>query len=133
MEPKQVIVVRHDLSMRKGKVAAQVAHASMKVILDLMDRQIISKTFDQSRMVLHKDDPLSIWMRGSFAKVVVRVNSLEELLEVRDNASKAGVRHALIVDAGRTEFHGVPTPTCVAVGPDYPDKVDPITGHLQLL
>ena len=38
----------------------------------------------------------------------------------------------LCVDAGRTEFHGVPTATCCAIGPDWPERIDPITGHLKL-
>ena len=57
----------------------------------------------------------------------------DELLGVVRAAQEAGVMAHLCVDAGRTEFHGVPTPTCCAVGPDFPDRIDPITGHLKLL
>ena len=71
-------------------------------------------------------------MRESFAKVVVKVNDLAELLQIRDNAKNAGLEVHLIVDSGRTEFHGESTPTCIAIGPDYSDKIDPITGHLEL-
>jgi peptidyl-tRNA hydrolase, PTH2 family len=55
------------------------------------------------------------------------------LLGVVQAAKDAGVLVQLVVDAGKTEFHGVPTPTCCAVGPDYPERIDPITGHLKLL
>jgi PTH2 family peptidyl-tRNA hydrolase len=55
-----------------------------------------------------------------------------ELLAVVQKAQQAGVIAHLCVDAGRTEFHGVPTPTCCAVGPDDPERIDPITGHLKL-
>jgi peptidyl-tRNA hydrolase, PTH2 family len=65
--------------------------------------------------------------------VCVRVDSEEELLCVVKAAQEAGLLVQLCVDAGRTEFHGVPTPTCCAVGPDFPERIDPITGHLKLL
>src|SRR3954454_1089678 len=73
------------------------------------------------------------WLDGAFTKVCVRADSEEELLAVVEKAREAGVLVQLCVDAGRTEFHGVPTPTCSAVGPDYPERIDPITGHLKLL
>lgn len=136
MEPKQVIVVRHDLKMRKGKVAAQVAHASMKIILDLMGEVAppsIGPNNTELSLVLDNDDPLLLWIDGVFAKIVARVESEEELLEIERKAREAGIRTALITDAGRTEFHGVPTNTCVAIGPDDPKKIDKITGHLKLI
>ena len=61
------------------------------------------------------------------------MDSEEELLAVVRVAQEVGVLAHLVVDAGRTEFHGVPTPTCCAVGPDVPERIDPITGHLKLL
>jgi PTH2 family peptidyl-tRNA hydrolase len=61
------------------------------------------------------------------------VNSEAELDAVVAKAREAGVPCALIVDAGKTEFHGVPTKTCCAVGPGWTDEVDPITGALPLL
>lgn len=73
------------------------------------------------------------WLEGSFTKVCVRVDSEEELLCVVKAAQEAGLLVQLCVDAGRTEFHGVPTPTCCAVGPDFSERIDPITGHLKLL
>lgn len=133
MEPKQVIVVRHDLKMRKGKVAAQVAHASMKVILDMMTEAPGYNKTIYKHLHLKKDDPMTAWLQGSFAKIVARVESEQELIDIYEAARAAKIRVALITDAGRTEFHGVPTKTCVAIGPDYPDKIDKITGHLKLI
>jgi PTH2 family peptidyl-tRNA hydrolase len=122
MDTKQVIIVRKDLNMRKGKIAAQVAHASMKVFFDRMkeDKIIISKAMKE-------------WVEGSFTKICVYVESEEELLALYKKALDADIPCALIKDNGNTEFHGVPTHTCVAIGPDYIDKIDAITGGLPLL
>ncbi len=120
--PKQVIVMRRDLGMRRGKEIAQGAHASM-IWLALRIRQP-GCTFSEAERA---------WLDGAFTKVCVRVDSEEELLAIVQQAHEAGVLVQLCVDAGRTEFHGVPTPTCCAVGPDFPDRIDPITGHLRLL
>jgi peptidyl-tRNA hydrolase, PTH2 family len=120
--PKQVIVMRRDLAMRRGKEIAQGSHASM-IWLALRIRQ----------PGFSFNDAESQWLDGSFTKICVRVDSEEELLGVVQIAQAAGVLVYLCVDAGRTEFHGVPTPTCCAVGPDFPERIDPITGHLRLL
>ena len=120
--PKQVIVMRRDLGMRRGKEIAQGAHASM-IWLALRIRQP-GYTFTEAERR---------WLDGAFTKVCVRVDSEEELLAIVEKAREAGVLVQLCVDAGKTEFHGVPTPTCCAVGPDFPERIDPITGHLKLL
>ncbi len=121
-DPKQVIVMRRDLGMRRGKEIAQGAHASM-IWLAARIRQP-GYTFSEAER---------LWLDGPFTKVCVRVDSEEELLAVVQKAREAGVLVQLCVDAGKTEFHGVPTPTCCAVGPDLPERIDPITGHLKLL
>jgi peptidyl-tRNA hydrolase, PTH2 family len=122
MEPKQVIVMRRDLGMRRGKEIAKGAHASM-IWLSQRIREP-GYAFTEAERA---------WLDGSFTKVCVRVDSEEELLGIVRAAEEAGVMAYLCVDAGRTEFHGVPTPTCCAVGPDFADLIDPITGHLKLL
>ena len=73
------------------------------------------------------------WIVGSFAKVCVRCNSEEELMAIHDKAIELGLEVHLITDSGRTEFHGQPTRTCLAIGPDDASKIDPVTGHLELL
>ena len=120
--PKQVIVMRRDLGMRRGKEIAQGAHASM-IWLALRIRQPGYSFTEAERR----------WLDGAFTKVCVRVDSEEELLSIVRRAQEAGVLVELCVDAGRTEFHGVPTPTCCAVGPDFPELIGPITGHTKLL
>lgn len=121
-EPKQVIVMRRDLMMRRGKEVAQGAHASM-MWLALRVRQP-DCTFTEAEQR---------WLDGGFTKICVQVFSEADLLKIVEKAREAGVMAHLVVDAGRTEFRGVPTPTCCALGPDYPERINPITGKLRLL
>ena len=113
---KQVIVLRKDLKMRKGKMVAQGCHASMKATLENMD---------------HPD--VKAWLDGRFAKIVVSVDTEDELFAIHRAAKDAGLVCSLIQDAGFTEFGGVPTYTAVAVGPSLAEKIDVITGELKLL
>lgn len=125
-EHKQVIVLRKDLNMRKGKMAAQAAHASMAAILN-------QGNYDDSIFTLVLDERIKPWLTGRFKKIVVSVNSESELKQVYEAAKAAGLITAYIVDSGLTEFGGVPTPTAVAVGPDTEEKVNAICGNLPLL
>lgn len=126
-EPKQVIVVRKDLNMRKGKIAAQASHASLGAVLNYA-----TYTGEES-ITIAVNSPLFDWLSGRFTKVCVSVDSEEELLAIYNLAVRNGVNVKLITDAGLTEFNGVPTKTCLALGPDYPENIDSITGHLKLL
>jgi PTH2 family peptidyl-tRNA hydrolase len=72
------------------------------------------------------------WAQGTFTKITCQVASEEELLAVHRAALAAGLPVALVQDAGKTEFHGVPTYTCLAVGPANAKDVDEVTGHLKL-
>ncbi len=132
-EVKQVIIIRRDLNMRTGKLAAQVAHASMKILLDRMseDKSMLNHT--RRSIMLRNGSPLSQWLDGQFTKIVLYVNSVEELLTLKDNAESIKLYTALITDAGKTEFHNKPTVTALAIGPDYSEKIDKVTGDLPLL
>ena len=123
---KQVLVMRHDLKMRRGKQIAQGAHASMSFLCRRL-QEAGSVSLDGLT------DAQRAWLTGAFAKVCCRVDSEEELMQIHDKALEAGLEVHLITDSGRTEFHGQPTRTCLAIGPDEADKIDAITGHLQLL
>lgn len=127
-EPKQVIVVRKDLNMRKGKIAAQSAHASLGAILNY---NVSTETDTVLLNLSYK--PVQEWLKGRFTKICVSVDSEEELLAIYNLALRNGVNVKLIQDAGLTEFGGVATFTCLALGPDNPEILDPITGHLKLL
>lgn len=123
---KQVIVMRHDLKMRKGKQIAQGAHASLSFLTRRLQRSGVLSLADFSPSA-------QAWISGSFAKVCVRCNSEEELMAIHDKAIAMGLEVHLITDSGRTEFHGHPTRTCLAIGPDEATKIDQVTGHLELL
>ena len=127
IEPKQVIVVRKDLNMRKGKIASQVAHASSKVFFD---RAMTSNLY----MSIECTEEMMAWVKsGVFTTIVVSVDSEEELHDLKKQADIWGIPNALIQDMGKTEFHGVPTYTCLAIGPDDSKYVDEITGDLPLM
>jgi len=130
---KQVIVVRKDLNMRKGKMAAQVAHASMKAILDTAVDFSIAGLHPVERLCIPLTPNIKQWLDDKFTKIVVSVDSEQELLDIAHNASAAGLLVGLVRDAGLTEFKGVPTYTAVAIGPNNPDKIDKITGQLKLI
>lgn len=126
-EPKMIIVVRKDLHMRSGKIAAQVAHAAMKFLFRAHDRGARSFTFCAKDKAEHQ------WITERFKKVVVSVDSEQELRDLIAAARNVSIEVNDIVDAGLTEFHGVPTLTCAALGPDLPSRLDPLTGKLSLL
>ena len=131
MTIKQVIVMRTDLGMRKGKMIAQGAHASIAFLARGLQYG------DENNNIVWCEIPLTRnewnWVRGIYTKICVRVDSEEELLAVHKAAEDAGLGSYLITDNGLTEFNGVPTNTCCAIGPDLSEKIDPITKHLRLL
>lgn len=126
---KQVIVIRTDLNMRKGKMIAQGSHGVLGAILS------ISKIDHENKCItIPMNENLKGWLYdGLFTKICVRVDSENELLDVYNKAKNAGLMHCLIEDAGKTEFHGNKTYTVVVVGPAEEEEVNKITGHLKLL
>jgi PTH2 family peptidyl-tRNA hydrolase len=110
---KQSIVARRDLGMGEGKLAAQVAHASLKAY---------EHTTENSR---------SEWKRGGQKKIVLGVDGDRALFELQERAKVKGLPTGLINDAGHTQLDP-DTPTAVAIGPASDDRVDTITGDLPL-
>ena len=131
--PKQVIVVRKDLNMRKGKIAAQVAHASIGVLLDQMSTEINEEGDIERTLLISPGSALDQWINGIFTKICVYVRSEEELTGLHEKAKALGIPCKLITDCGKTEFHGEPTLTVLSVGPDWNDQVDLVTSGLPLL
>jgi len=136
MTVKQVIVMRKDLSMRKGKMIAQGAHSALKVFLDL--QRSVTKFGNVLKYQISLPEgntgkEMNDWVEGIFTKICCGVNSEEELLSIYNNAKEKGLPCSLIQDSGLTEFGGIPTYTCCAIGPASSELIDPITGGLSLL
>lgn len=132
MNVKQVIVWNNALKVRKGKIAAQVAHASLGSLLKFFN-VIENKNSITYKVQFGKYSYLDQWLNGTFTKICVYVNSEEELLDIKRQCDEAKIPNALIIDAGLTEFHGVPTKTCLGIGPWNSEEIDRITGNLSLL
>jgi len=134
---KQVIVIRKDLNMRKGKQISQGSHASMKVFLDLCEKGVIfdDEQGEMQKYTLYykKGSSWDNWLNGIFTKIVVSCDSEEELDNLYNQAKKQNIPCSMIVDSGLTEFNGIPTKTCIAIGPYNTDEIDKITGKLKLL
>lgn len=145
---KQVIIIRNDLrnqkgeKIRTGKLIAQGAHASLGVILDMMhdmdieliqgDGNIYYK-LKGKKIQFSENSTLDNWLNGLFTKICLQCSSEHDLELLYYKAKDAGLNCKLIIDAGLTEFGGVPTKTCIAIGPNDSDEIDKITGHLKLL
>ncbi|VUT25922.1 MAG: Peptidyl-tRNA hydrolase [Candidatus Methanolliviera sp. GoM_asphalt] len=111
---KQCIVVRSDLKLSKGKLAAQVAHASLSAFLN-------------ANILVRRR-----WLKCGQKKVVLKVSSLDELMDIKNEVNKSKLPYSLIKDAGLT--HIPPgTITTLGIGPEREDKIDEITGHLKML
>ena len=114
MPYKQVIAVRADLRLPKGKLASQVAHAAVEAVLR------------------SEKDKVKKWHFEGQKKIVVKVKDEKELYAVQQKAKGAGLVTALITDAGLTTI-APGTATCFSIGPDDEKKIDPITDKLKLM
>jgi peptidyl-tRNA hydrolase, PTH2 family len=115
---KQVILIRRDLKMKPGKLAAQAAHSAVGATLLAFTR--FKGLFSE-------------WEATGQKKVVLSVKSEKELVELYSKAVQYGLPCYLVKDAGHTVFHNQPTITCCALGPADDWQLDPIVGHLKLL
>ena len=119
-------MVRKDLNMRKGKMIAQGAHASMAFLTTALRKCTV--VWDELNLTMEEQE----WVLGPFTKIVCYVNSEAELEEVAKKAEAAGLTVHRIVDNGLTEFKE-PTYTCVGIGPHDESKFVGITDSLPLL
>lgn len=114
MQYKQVILARDDLKLPKGKLAAQCSHASVDAVIR-SDRKMVE-----------------LWKKEGAKKVVLKVRDEKELLKYRQLAEDAGLKTALITDAGHTVLEPG-TVTCLGIGPDEEEKIDRISGKLRMM
>lgn len=111
---KQVILVRMDLKLPKGKLAAQVAHAA------------VESAHRSEKGVFQK------WRDQGMKKIVLKINSVEEIYQYKARAKERDVGCAVITDAGRTVVEPG-TVTCLGIGPASEQEIDAITGDLKIL
>ena len=114
MKYKQVILVREDLKLPKGKLAIQVAHASLDAAMK-SDKEIVDK-----------------WKAQGGKKVALKVADDKELFKYMSMLENEGIKVALIKDAGHTVVEPG-TITCLGVGPNFEEKIDKITGKLKMV
>ncbi|MEM2948181.1 MAG: peptidyl-tRNA hydrolase Pth2 [Candidatus Anstonellales archaeon] len=114
---KQAIVVRTDLRMGKGKMCAQVAHASISAY-----KEVVRK----NKRIAEE------WEKEGMKKIVLKVKNLNELLEYYEKCTEAGIPVSLIKDAGYTQIEPG-TITCFGAGPWEEEKIDGVLGRLKLL
>lgn len=124
-EPKQALIARSDLKMPKGKLAAQMSHASVAALLSQGER-------DGNTLTIQLREDQIPWIEGSHTKVSLKVQSEDELVYLYDQAMELGLPAALIRDEGRTVFTE-PTLTCCAIGPADGDLINKVTSTLKLL
>ena len=117
MEFKQVIVVRKDLRMGTGKIASQVGHAA---VLGTEQSRKLNKLWLRS------------WFNEGQPKIVVKVNSLEELLQVQRDAEELRIPSVMVQDRGLTQIP-TGTLTCIGIGPAPSNIIDKVTSELKLL
>ena len=120
---KQLIIIRRDLKMRRGKEIAQGAHASMKFLIDSIFERPGSYNITPEMVE---------WMTGSFTKVVLQIADGVGLLACYQTAQRNNIPACLVTDNGDTEFGGVKTNTAVAIGPARSSQLDPLFGMLRL-
>lgn len=132
---KQVILVRTDLKLSKGKIAAQVAHASVKALLFQMKDYGRFNTNNEKyphEVRVNMSDDMLDWLKGNYTKITLKVDSEEELIKYYNKAKEKQLPCSIITDEGFTEVKGK-TKTCVAIGPAQNSEIDKITKNLQLL
>ncbi|MGL4388275.1 MAG: aminoacyl-tRNA hydrolase, partial [Brevinema sp.] len=121
---KQILIIRTKFptinGVRKGKLIAQGAHASVSAVFDGLSKSPGKKYVE-------------LWLQQGQAKIVVYVKSEEELLDLWNQIQKTNLPCSIIRDAGKTEFCGIPTLTAIGLGPGPIDQIDTITKHLPLL
>lgn len=130
-----VLVVRKDLQMGVGKIAAQCSHAAVGSVETIRSQAVASSSDNESfptETVEQHVKWLDAWFVTGSAKIVVHAPSEDALREIHERALRSGLPSYLVIDAGRTQIASG-SPTVVSVGPGPRSKVDEITSHLKLL
>ena len=110
---KQAIVVRKDIRMSKGKVAGQVAHASLK-------------SYKNTPPYIQKE-----WDNTDYTKIILKCNNLETIYNLQEQADKENISNFIVHDLGHTQIHANSV-TCIGLGPDTDKNIDKLTQDLKL-
>lgn len=110
-------MVRKDIKLGLGKLIAQCCHACLEA---------------SESCRIKKKKLFKAWLNSGAKKIVVKVNSLDDLIKLKQQADEAGIINSLVADAGLTQVQPG-TITALAIGPDEDEKIDEITGKLKLL
>ena len=113
-EFKQVIVVNKSLGMSQGKLAAQVAHASILSMFEAPEGIVCG------------------WLDNSYPKIVLQVETTQDLFALQEKANELKLPSALVIDEGRTELSNGSI-TCLGIEPATKELIDEVTGKLRLL
>lgn len=137
-EVKQAIVWRGDLKeMPLGKKQGQAAHAAHLFLTEKMKPDIVPceigpddyRAYPETQTVnVAIDAAEAAWIVGNYKKAVLLARTEEDIQTLFQAARKAGLRAYIVTDLGHTVFNGEPTVTCLAIGPNYADEIDKITG-----
>ena len=132
-EVKQYLIIREDLNMSTGKIAAQVAHASSKIFFDKMKKEIRTPGLGASTYLysFEASEEEMLWVEGQFTKIVKKVKNENQLLKTYNEAKQSGLNVSLILDAGLTELEGE-NYTAIAIGPNYIEDCEPIVKKLPI-
>jgi peptidyl-tRNA hydrolase, PTH2 family len=117
MEFKQCIVIREDLKLSPGKLAVQVAHAAV----------MASERAEKMNRATVVD-----WKQEGQRKVVLKVPGVPDLYRLKEEAERAGIASAIVIDAGLTEIPAG-TVTALGLGPAHGKLMDKVTGKLKLV
>ncbi|HMO19312.1 MAG TPA: aminoacyl-tRNA hydrolase [Oligoflexia bacterium] len=123
-----MLIVRKDLEMPAGKIAAQVGHAVQLRILGEFET-----SFENDEIRTSTTPEMISWLKGIYTKLVLGIDSLEKLLSLEKKASELGIPTVLVRDKGLTCFEGEETITVLALGPVLKEVHHPLTKRLRLL
>lgn len=149
-EVKQVIVFRNDLikgkdAINKGKIAGQVAHASLGAFLSIMSKTPIYKMKEDDeecelegheyKISFRANSILDKWLNGIFTKICLAIEDDVALVQLyqKIKQERPDIPCVLITDCGKTAFNNVPTNTCIGIGPFWADEIDVFTKDLKLM
>ena len=118
---KMVFLVRQDLKMGAGKIAAQVAHAAIGLYDETLEGDSI-----------YQKNALDYWINFGQKKIVLKADNLEIMLDVVKKCKEKKVQYCMITDAGHTQVPAGSV-TVLGLGPDTSAKINEITGKFKLM